>query len=133
FISSLPPPFRLHKPILARAASTEARTPARAPSFSVCWSVTAPLPEVLNAMTGKLESGQPSLLCKQSMFARWQYLMRRLSPLKVLHLLYKEAKLLCPAYQVLHLLYNEAKLLCPAYQDLFTCELVDPDPRFLFA
>ncbi|XP_060809081.1 double-stranded RNA-specific editase Adar-like [Amyelois transitella] len=43
YISSLPPPFRLHRPLLARAASTEARTPARAPSFSVCWCATTPL------------------------------------------------------------------------------------------
>ncbi|CAG9789877.1 unnamed protein product [Diatraea saccharalis] len=81
YIASLPPPFELQRPLLARAASTEARTPARAPSFSVCWCSTTPQPEVVNATTGKLESGQPSLLCKQSMFARWQYLVKRVSAL----------------------------------------------------
>ncbi|PZC70516.1 hypothetical protein B5X24_HaOG215759 [Helicoverpa armigera] len=78
YISCLPPPFHLARPLLSRAASAEARTPARAPSFSVAWCATQPLPELINATTGKLESGQPSLLCKQSMFARWHYLVKRL-------------------------------------------------------
>lgn len=43
YISSLPPPYQLQRPLLARAASTEARTPARAPSFSVCWASTSPV------------------------------------------------------------------------------------------
>lgn len=41
------------------------------------------IPEVLNATTGKLENGQPSLLCKQSMFARWQYITKRLPSLEL--------------------------------------------------
>lgn len=38
-------------------------------------------PEIVNSTTGKLENGQPSLLCKQSMFARWQYLIKRIRTL----------------------------------------------------
>ncbi|GBP55251.1 Double-stranded RNA-specific editase Adar [Eumeta japonica] len=37
FVAALPPPFKLERPRLARAASAEARTPARAPTFSVNW------------------------------------------------------------------------------------------------
>ncbi|XP_061725680.1 double-stranded RNA-specific editase Adar isoform X2 [Cydia pomonella] len=160
-LQSLPPPFHLQRPLLARAASTEARTPARAPSFSVCWSSTSPLPEVLNATTGKLESGQPSLLCKQSMFARWQYLVKRLPllpqippmfqdpdgtdptplPPDVDQLLYNEAKQLCPAYQVakerLIEAFDKAKLgrwiKKPIEQDQFVCEIRDAAPAALFA
>ncbi|XP_063390917.1 double-stranded RNA-specific editase Adar-like [Cydia fagiglandana] len=154
-LQSLPPPFRLQRPLLARAASTEARTPARAPSFSVCWCSTSPLPEVVNATTGKLESGQPSLLCKQSMFARWQYLVKRLPllpqdpngadptplPPDVDQLLYNEAKQLCPAYQVakerLIEAFDKAKLgrwiKKPIEQDQFVCEIRDAAPDALFA
>ncbi|CAG5007345.1 unnamed protein product [Parnassius apollo] len=42
YISSLPPSFRLQRPMMARASSTEARATVRAPSFSVCWSCTSP-------------------------------------------------------------------------------------------
>ncbi|KAI8427173.1 hypothetical protein MSG28_014785 [Choristoneura fumiferana] len=154
-LQSLPPPFRLQRPLLARAASTEARTPARAPSFSVCWASTEPLPEVINATTGKLESGQPSLLCKQSMFARWQHLVTRLPllpqdpesaepaglPDKPDALLYNEAKQLCPAYQVakerLIEAFDKAKLgrwiKKPIEQDQFICEIVDAPTHALFA
>ncbi|XP_050559795.1 double-stranded RNA-specific editase Adar [Spodoptera frugiperda] len=152
YLSCLPPPFQLQCPLLSRAASTEARTPARAPSFSVCWVCTHPLPEVINATTGKLESGQPSLLCKQSMFARWQFLARRLPPLPPDQaappapldisdtLLYNEAKQMCPAYQLakrrLTEAFERAKLGSwirrPLEQDQFVCELTDADPALLF-
>ncbi|KAJ2943436.1 hypothetical protein O0L34_g12242 [Tuta absoluta] len=152
YISALPPPFRLQRPLLARAASTEARTPARAPSFSVCWCITTPVAEVLNATTGKLESGQPSLLCKQSMFARWQYLLTKIPelqqeleqpppPASLGNLLYNEAKQLCPAYQAakdrLIEAFDKAKLgrwiKKPIEQDQFVCEIVNADPAALFA
>ncbi|XP_028037491.1 double-stranded RNA-specific editase Adar isoform X1 [Bombyx mandarina] len=154
YISSLPPPYHLRRPLLARAASTEARTPTRAPSFSVCWACTNTAPEVLNATTGKLENGQPSLLCKQSMFARWQYLIKKLPPLQQSHpdgtsvslpnhldtLLYNEAKLLSPTYQVakdrLFQAFEKAKLgrwiKKPLEQDQFVCELLSADPAALF-
>nr|XP_026494112.1 double-stranded RNA-specific editase Adar-like [Vanessa tameamea]XP_026494113.1 double-stranded RNA-specific editase Adar-like [Vanessa tameamea] len=154
-ISALPPPYRLHRPLLARAASTEARTPARAPSFSVCWSITSPYPEIINATTGKLENGHPSLLCKQSMFARWQYLVRRLPllpqdpagpylpplPQDMDHLLYDEAKNLCSTYQVakrcLTDAFEQAQLgrwiKKPIEQDQFHCEILGADPALLFA
>ncbi|CAB3231793.1 unnamed protein product [Arctia plantaginis] len=135
FLSLLPPPFRLQRPLLARAASAEARSPARAPSFSVCWCSTTPMPEVINATTGKLESGQPSLLCKQSMFARWQYLAQRLPLVSQTHReVDSHAKLLQetePGVEPAHLpqnldgmLYNEAKQLCPTYQ-LAKTRLID--------
>ncbi|CAG4936351.1 unnamed protein product [Parnassius apollo] len=156
YISSLPPPFRLQRPMLARAASTEARTPARAPSFSVCWSCTSPVPEIVNATTGKLENGQPSLLCKQSMFARWQYLVTRLpllpqetetcvdnksEPLDLENLPYNEAKQLCTTYQVakecLVEAFEKANLgrwvKKPIEQDNFVCDIHNPDPNALFA
>ncbi|KAJ0169766.1 hypothetical protein K1T71_014372 [Dendrolimus kikuchii] len=154
-ISSLPPPFRLHRPMLARAASMEARTPARAPAFCVSWCATTPTPEFMNAITGKLECGQPSLLCKQSMFARWQYLVKRLphlpeetheettiaeAPSYSENMLYNEAKQLCPVYQTakerLLEAFEKGKLgrwiKKPLEQDQFVCELTDPDPKLLF-
>ncbi|KAM3958688.1 adenosine deaminase acting on RNA [Aphomia sociella] len=154
YITSLPPPFKLQRPLLARAASTEARTPARAPSFSVCWCITTPFPEIVNATTGKLETGQPSLLCKQSMFARWLYLAARLPllpqddgtgadplPEQLDGFLYNEAKQLCPAYQAakdrLIQAFEKAKLgrwvKKPLEQDQFVCELQDAEPNALFA
>ncbi|XP_022835289.1 double-stranded RNA-specific editase Adar [Spodoptera litura] len=137
YLSCLPPPYQLQRPLLSRAASTEARTPARAPSFSVCWVCTHQLPEVINATTGKLESGQPSLLCKQSMFARWQYLARRLPPLPQdadLDLLTGDQDLL--AKKRLIEAFEKAKLGSwikrPLEQDQFVCELTDADPALLF-
>ncbi|XP_068625912.1 double-stranded RNA-specific editase Adar [Battus philenor] len=156
YISSLPPPYRLHRPMLARAASTEARTPARAPSFSVCWSCTSPAPEVVNATTGKLENGQPSLLCKQSMFARWQYLVTKLPLLPqesepglfttaaltdLQNMPYNEAKKLVTTYQeakeCLMESFEKANLgrwiKKPIEQDHFVCDISNPDPNALFA
>ncbi|OWR42378.1 adenosine deaminase, partial [Danaus plexippus plexippus] len=154
YISSLPPPYQLQRPLLARAASTEARTPARAPSFSVCWASTSPEPEVINATTGKLESGTPSLLCKQTMFARWQHLVRRLPllpqdetgpelpplPENLDTLLYNEAKQLCTTYQLakseLTGAFSRAQLgrwiKKPLEQDQFVCELLAAEPDVLF-
>ncbi|XP_061384989.1 double-stranded RNA-specific editase Adar isoform X2 [Danaus plexippus] len=154
YISSLPPPYQLQRPLLARAASTEARTPARAPSFSVCWASTSPEPEVINATTGKLESGTPSLLCKQTMFARWQHLVRRLPllpqdetgpelpplPENLDSLLYNEAKQLCTTYQLakseLTGAFSRAQLgrwiKKPLEQDQFVCELLAAEPDVLF-
>ncbi|CAB3258891.1 unnamed protein product [Arctia plantaginis] len=124
----LPPPFRLQRPLLARVSFTDTRSPGRPPSFSVCWCRTTPMPEVINATTGKLESGQPSLLCKQSMFARWLYLVQRLplvpqcvvSKILTARLLLQRTE---PGVESAHLpqnmnclLYNEAKQLCPTYQ-----------------
>ncbi|XP_013195709.2 double-stranded RNA-specific editase 1-like [Amyelois transitella] len=114
------------------------------------------MPEIVNATTGKLESGQPSLLCKQSMFARWQYIVRRLPllqqdlepdmkqhqlPSDLEHMLYNEAKQLSPTYQVakdrLIEAFEMAKLgrwiKKPLEQDQFVCEILDADPQVLFA
>ncbi|CAG4954781.1 unnamed protein product [Parnassius apollo] len=155
-ISSLPSPFRLNRPILTRPASIEARTPVRAPSFSVCWSCTSPVPEIVNTTTGKLMSGQPSLLCKQSMFARWQYLVTRLPllpyetepgvlnksvPSDLENLPYNEAKQLCTTYQVakecLVEAFEKANLgrwvKKPIELDNFVCDIHIPDPNALFA
>ncbi|KAH9642254.1 hypothetical protein HF086_000501 [Spodoptera exigua] len=75
-------------PLPAEAPPTVARRqhrgadPGPRPLLQCLLGLHAPgtLPEIINATTGKLESGQPSLLCKQSMFARWHYLVRRLQP-----------------------------------------------------
>ncbi|XP_052745655.1 double-stranded RNA-specific editase Adar [Bicyclus anynana] len=154
-LSSLPPPYQLQRPRLARALSMEARTAARAPSFSVCWASTAPMPEVINSTTGKLESGHPSLVCKQSMFARWLHLVKRLPllaqdefspplqsfPEDVDQILYCEAKLLCAPYQeakdCLINAFDRAQLgrwiKKPVEQDQFLCEILNADPTILFA
>ncbi|KAG7298502.1 hypothetical protein JYU34_018136 [Plutella xylostella] len=154
-LTALPPPYALHRVMLARAASAEVRSPARAPSFSVAWCENDTVPEIINATTGKLESGQPSLLCKQSMFARWQYLVKRLPLLpqstecttvtptlpQLDGLLYQEAKQLSPGYQLakqrLIEAFDKAKLgkwvKKPLEQDQFICELTDADPELLFA
>ncbi|GBP55252.1 Double-stranded RNA-specific editase 1 [Eumeta japonica] len=124
---------------------------------SAFYTIALLAPEVVNATTGKLENGQPSMLCKQSMFARWCYLLRRGLPLlppdmetsadrtealsRLESLLYDEAKLLCPAYQVakqrLVEAFDKAKLgkwvEKPLEQDQFLCELVDAEPTALFS
>ncbi|XP_050676531.1 double-stranded RNA-specific editase Adar isoform X2 [Leptidea sinapis] len=154
YLQALPPPYRLVAPLLARAASTEARTPARAPTFTVVWCSTNPSPEIINAVTGKLENDQPSLLCKQAMFARWQYLMKKLPPLpeegdstsnrlpqNLDSLLYNEAKQISSSYQVakqcLMTAFEKAHLgkwvKKPIEQDQFQCEITDADPSILFA
>uniref|UniRef100_A0A2A4JLF7 A to I editase domain-containing protein n=1 Tax=Heliothis virescens TaxID=7102 RepID=A0A2A4JLF7_HELVI len=112
------------------------------------------MPEVINATTGKLESGQPSLLCKQSMFARWHYLVKRLPllpqetegelappamPDNPDTLLYNEAKQMCPAYQLakqrLIEAFEKAKLgrwiKRPLEQDQFVCEVAAAAPALL--
>ncbi|CAK1555945.1 unnamed protein product [Leptosia nina] len=153
YIQGLPPPYTLVPPMMALSASTETRTPARAPSFSVCWCAISPMPEILNAVTGKLDTDQPSLLCKQAMFARWIYLMKKLplSPQEPMDklpkvdepeaLLYAEAKQLSTEYQVakqcLMAAFERAQLgkwvKKPIEQDQFLCEIYDANPTLLFA
>ncbi|XP_045530314.1 double-stranded RNA-specific editase Adar isoform X2 [Pieris brassicae] len=153
FIQGLPAPYRLVAPKLARAASTETRSPARAPSFSVCWCAIAQAPEVVNAVTGKLDNELPSLLCKQAMFARWIYLTKQLQPLAQGNvvgrplvqdpekLLYAEAKQLSTSYQMakqcLVTAFEKAQLGTwvkkPIEQDQFLCEIHEASPQVLFA
>lgn len=144
-VQSLPPPFMLHRPMMGRATSLESRSSAKAPSFSASWCSSSANVEIVNAVTGKLECGQPSLLCKQSMFARWQYLVKRL-PIMPMHcdevdeipelpqdlrnMFYNEAKQLCPTYQLakerLFKAFEKGKLgrwiKKPVEQDQFICE-----------
>lgn len=149
----LPPPFCHTPPKLARATSHDSRAPARAPNLGVLWCCTTPdSHEIVNATTGKLENGQPSMLCKQSMYARWQYLYKRIPTLpmefnkkeildNLPNLSYSEAKELAVNYQIakkcLLNSFAQAKLghwiEKPIEQDNFLCEFTDPSPESLFA
>ncbi|KAF0300570.1 Double-stranded RNA-specific editase 1 [Amphibalanus amphitrite] len=77
----LPPPFRLHTPLLAATSSPEVRQPGKAPNYSINWTCDQPAAEVINAMTGKNEAGQASRLCKRYLFVRFRRLVGRLRPI----------------------------------------------------
>ncbi|XP_060078079.1 double-stranded RNA-specific editase 1-like [Ylistrum balloti] len=61
-------PYHLHQPYLSGISNPESRQPGKAPNFAVNWCCTDPSLEVINAMTGKLEDGGVSRLCKNSLF-----------------------------------------------------------------
>ncbi|OWF40581.1 Double-stranded RNA-specific editase 1 [Mizuhopecten yessoensis] len=61
-------PYHLHQPYLSGISNPESRQPGKAPNFAVNWCCTDSSVEVINAMTGKLEDGGVSRLCKNSFF-----------------------------------------------------------------
>ncbi|XP_014671892.1 PREDICTED: double-stranded RNA-specific editase 1-like [Priapulus caudatus] len=77
---ALPSPFHLNKPMLSGISNPEARQPGKAPNFSVNWTVSDDELEVVNAMTGKAESGRPSRLSKQALFTRFHALYASIGP-----------------------------------------------------
>ncbi|XP_077292509.1 adenosine deaminase acting on RNA isoform X2 [Arctopsyche grandis] len=79
-LKGLPPPFRLNRPMLIQCSSSEQRQAMRAPSFSVNWTKGHEAAEIVNAMTGKTDSGLSSRICKHNMFKMWTRLASRLSP-----------------------------------------------------
>lgn len=64
-LQGLPPPFKLNHPQLCLVTSEEQRYPAKAPSFSVNWTIGENSPEIINTITGKPDTGI-SRLCKQA-------------------------------------------------------------------
>lgn len=102
---SLSAPFRLNKPMLSGISNPEARQPGKAPNFSVNWTLGDQGVEVINATTGKAESGLPSRLSKQAFFTRFHNLYGHISSILVESMasqprLYSEAKLCVSNYQL---------------------------------
>lgn len=70
---SLPPGFRVNRPLLAKISMPEVKQDGKTPSFSVNWTLGDSELEILDTATGKIE-GSPSSasrLCKSSFFHRW--------------------------------------------------------------
>uniref|UniRef100_S4RL18 Adenosine deaminase RNA specific B1b n=1 Tax=Petromyzon marinus TaxID=7757 RepID=S4RL18_PETMA len=70
-VGELPPLFKLNRPLLSGISNAESRQPGKAPSFSVNWTVGDHSLEVVNATTGKDDTGRPSRLAKNAFFTRW--------------------------------------------------------------
>ncbi|UYV66712.1 ADARB2 [Cordylochernes scorpioides] len=70
----LPPPYQVNQPKLCCTTSPVGRHLVKSPNFSINWVVEQANPEVINAITGKTESGQNSHICKRSLFHRFQQL-----------------------------------------------------------
>lgn len=73
-IQGLPPPYRLHLPMMNLVSSPEVRQPGKAPNFSVNWTVGGNDPEVINATTGKNDLSIMSRLAKRALFMRFRKL-----------------------------------------------------------
>uniref|UniRef100_A0A8C9FIA8 A to I editase domain-containing protein n=1 Tax=Pavo cristatus TaxID=9049 RepID=A0A8C9FIA8_PAVCR len=56
------------------SSNAEARQPGKAPNFSVNWTVGDTALEVINATTGKDETGCASCLCKHALYSLWMRL-----------------------------------------------------------
>lgn len=78
-VKDLPPLYRVNKPKMCATTSPEMRHLSKSPNFSVNWSVDLARPEVVNATTGKTESGQVSRLAKRNFFQRFINIYDRLS------------------------------------------------------
>ncbi|XP_078465159.1 double-stranded RNA-specific editase 1-like isoform X2 [Lampetra planeri] len=103
-VGELPPLFKLNRPLLSGISNAESRQPGKAPSFSVNWTVGDHSLEVVNATTGKDDTGRPSRLAKNAFFTRWVRLYGKLKsrvPLKPERpTLYSMAKLEVGDYQL---------------------------------
>ncbi|XP_034029563.1 double-stranded RNA-specific editase 1-like [Thalassophryne amazonica] len=78
-IEELPQSFSLNRPLLSGISNAEARQPGKAPNFSVNWTMGDHGLEVINATTGKDDLGQPSRLCKHTLYSQWTRLYNKLS------------------------------------------------------
>ncbi|XP_033733033.1 double-stranded RNA-specific editase 1-like isoform X1 [Pecten maximus] len=74
-------PYHLHQPYMSGISNPESRQPGKAPNFAVNWCCNDPSLEVINAMTGKLEDGGVSRLCKNSFFELFSKLYGSLTSL----------------------------------------------------
>ncbi|XP_069119891.1 double-stranded RNA-specific editase 1-like isoform X2 [Argopecten irradians] len=74
-------PYHLHQPYLSGISNPESRQPGKAPNFAVNWCCNDTGLEVINAMTGKLEDGGVSRLCKNSFFETFSKLYGSLASL----------------------------------------------------
>lgn len=79
----LPPPFRLNKILMNTTSSPEARQTGKAPNHSINWvKDDGPTVEVINAVTGKCNTGNVSRLSKQMFFMKFYELLRKKIPTK---------------------------------------------------
>ncbi|XP_071788126.1 double-stranded RNA-specific editase 1-like isoform X1 [Asterias amurensis] len=78
-LEELPASFHHNHPMLSGVSNTQSRQPGKAPNFSVNWTEKDAELEVINATTGKQEVGQPSRVCKSSLFQTFKSLYGKLS------------------------------------------------------
>lgn len=78
-LQGLPPPFLLNRPAMYLMTSSETRQPGtKAPNFSAIWTAGDAKPEIINANTGKPESGY-SKVCKRALMQKFLKLHGQLS------------------------------------------------------
>ncbi|XP_041371647.1 double-stranded RNA-specific editase 1-like isoform X2 [Gigantopelta aegis] len=99
-------PYYVSRPYLSGISNPESRQPGKAPNFSVNWCVGDNDLEVVNAMTGKLENGGTSRLCKQALFQLFYRLYGQLPSLTsqsvaAKPVMYSEAKAANIDYQLM--------------------------------
>lgn len=119
-LKDLPAVFHLNKPKMCATTSPEMRHLSKSPNFSVNWTLGLGRAEVVNATTGKTESGQISRLSKKSFFQRFLNIYDRLShtdtyqqPYPPIYASFKNAvKDYREAQKVLNDAYLEAGLGC---------------------
>lgn len=63
---------------MCMVTSSETRHPAKAPNFSVNWTIGQETPEIINTTTGKPETGR-SRLCKQIFAQRFTNLVGKIN------------------------------------------------------
>ena len=78
-LEELPQGYRLNKPLLSGISNAESRQPGKAPNHSANWMVADPALEVVNTTTGKTDGGQPSHLCKASLYSQFKAIYGRVS------------------------------------------------------
>jgi len=104
-IENLPAHFMFHRPLLSGTGSPESRQPGKAPNFSANWLCCDEGLEVVTAMTGKTESGEPSRVCKRNLYKLFNELWGNVPSLtnqKILSQprMYTEAKAAVMDYQI---------------------------------
>ena len=72
------PDFKLTQPLLSPCSTVELRKAKRAPNFSVNWTCLDQHLEAVDTITGKRARGEPSRLCKRSLFKCYQDLLENL-------------------------------------------------------
>uniref|UniRef100_A0A3P8V7U3 Adenosine deaminase RNA specific B1a n=1 Tax=Cynoglossus semilaevis TaxID=244447 RepID=A0A3P8V7U3_CYNSE len=73
-VEELPPSFTFNRPLLSGISDVEARHPGKAANSSLNWTLGDEELELIDAITGRDDMGQPSRLCKHALYSRWMNL-----------------------------------------------------------
>lgn len=99
---TVPLPYRINKPFIEGISNSKIATNVKPGKSCMNWVASEPIVEFINTKTGKTCDEKLSRLCKLSLFKRYlevSTLMKKVDPLVVPHLVYRNCKEHCQLFQ----------------------------------